>query len=53
MVCGVGRCGLTRTAETGETRVRTDYLNFDVSLCIQIKKKISIRRHWDCIFVEF
>jgi len=24
--------------ETGETRVRTDCLNFDASLCIQIKK---------------
>jgi len=38
--------------ETGETRVRTDCLNFDVSLCIQIKKQISIsgRRHWDYIF---
>jgi len=29
--------------ETGETRVRTDCLNFDVSLCIQIKKQNSIR----------
>jgi len=40
--------------ETGERSVRTDCLNFDVSLCIQIKKQISIggRRHgniflWD------
>jgi len=24
--------------ETGKTRVRTDCLNFDVCLCIQIKK---------------
>jgi len=41
--------------ETGETRVRTDCLNFDFSLCIQIKKQTSIRgrRHWDYIFVEF
>jgi len=41
--------------ETGETRVRTDCLNFDVSLRIQIKKTISIRgrRHWDYIFVGF
>jgi len=38
--------------ETVETRVRTDCLNFDVSLCPQIKKQISIRgrRHWDFIF---
>ena len=38
--------------ETSETRVKTDCLNFDVSLCIQIKKQISIRgrRHWDYIF---
>jgi len=28
------------TEETGETKVRTDCLNFDVSLCIQIKKQI-------------
>jgi len=30
-------------------------LNFDVFLCIQIKKQISIRgrRHWDYIFVGF
>jgi len=28
---------------TGETKVRTDCLNFDVSLYIQIKKQISIR----------
>jgi len=41
--------------ETGETRVRTHCLNFDVSLCIQIKKQISIRgrRHWDYIFAGF
>jgi len=42
--------------ETGETTVMTDCLNFDVSLCIQIKKKqISIkrRRHWEYIFVGF
>ena len=25
---------------TGEIRVRTDCLNFDVFLCIQIKKKL-------------
>jgi len=29
--------------ETGETRVKTDCLNFNVSLCIQIKKQLSIR----------
>jgi len=41
--------------ETGEPRVKTDCLNFDFSLCIQIKKKNSIRgrRHWDYIFAEF
>jgi len=41
--------------ETGETRVRTDCLNFDDSLCIQIKKQISIRgrRQWDYIFMEY
>jgi len=35
--------------EAGETRVKTDCLNFDVSLCIKIKKQILIRgrRHWD------
>jgi len=35
--------------ETGETRVRTDCLNFHVSLCIQIEKQIAIRgiRHWE------
>jgi len=27
--------------ETGETRLRTDCLNFDVYLCIQIKTQIS------------
>jgi len=26
------------TEETGETRVRTDCLNFNVLLCVQIKK---------------
>jgi len=38
--------------ETGETRIRTDCLNFDVSLCIQIKKQISVkgRKHWDYTF---
>jgi len=43
------------TEETGETKVRTDCLNFDVSLCIQIKKQISIRgrRHYHYIFVGF
>jgi len=37
--------------ETGETRVRTDCLNFDVFLRIQIKKQISIRgrRNWGYI----
>jgi len=41
--------------ETGETRVRTDCLNFDVALRIEIKKQISIRgrKHWDYIFVGF
>jgi len=41
--------------ETGETRIKIDCLNFDFSLCIQIKKQISIkgRRHWNYIFVEF
>jgi len=29
--------------ETGNTRVRTDCLNFDVSLCMQLKKQVSIR----------
>jgi len=28
--------------ETDETRVRTDCLNFNVFLCLQIKKQISI-----------
>jgi len=44
---------LMPTEETGETRVRTDCLNFDVSLYIQIEKQISIRwrRHWDYIFL--
>jgi len=37
--------------ETGETRVRTDCLNFNVSLCIQIlKNSIRGRRYWDYIF---
>ena len=38
--------------EAGETRVRIDCLNFDVYLCIQIKKQISIRgrKHCDYIF---
>jgi len=40
--------------ETNKTRVRTDCLNFDVSVCIRIKKQNSIRgRHWDYIFVRF
>jgi len=30
------------TEETGETRVRTDCLNFDVSLCIQLKNKFQL-----------
>jgi len=40
---------------TGESRVRTDFFNFDVSLCIQIKKQTSIRgrRHKEYIFVGF
>jgi len=29
--------------ETGETRVKSDCLNFGVSLCIQIKNQNSIR----------
>ena len=28
--------------ETGKTRVRTNCLNFDVSLCIRILKKIQL-----------
>jgi len=34
--------------ETGETRVRTDFFNVDVFLCIQIKKQFltRVRRHW-------
>jgi len=30
-------------------------VDFYVSLCLQIKKQISItgKRHWDCIFVGF
>jgi len=41
--------------ETGETRVRTGYLDIDVSLRIQIKKQISSRGrwHWEYIFVGF
>jgi len=40
---------LMPTEETRRSRVRIECLNFDVSLCIQIKKQISIRgrRHWD------
>jgi len=43
------------TEETGERRVRTDCLNFDVSMCIQIENQTAIRgrRHWDHIFVGF
>jgi len=46
---------VTPTEETGETKVRTDCSNFNVSQCIQSKKQISIRgrRHWDYIFVGF
>ena len=41
--------------ETGETRVRNDCLNFDVSLCIQTKKQISVieRSHWNYVLVGF
>jgi len=36
------------TEETGETSLRTDCLNFDVCLCIQSEKQISIKgRNWD------
>ena len=35
---------LTPTEETDEARVRTDCLNFDVSQCIQIKKKFNQRK---------
>jgi len=40
---------------TGETRVRTDWLNIDVALRIQINKQISIRgrRHWEYILWDF
>ena len=40
------------TEKTGETRVRKDCLNFDVSLCKEIKKQISVRgrRHWEYTF---
>jgi len=46
---------LMPTEETGETKVRTDWLNFDVSLCIQIKKQISVieKSHWKYVFVGF
>jgi len=46
---------LMPTEETGETRVSIDCLNFDVPVCIQITKQISIRGrwHWDYIFVGF
>jgi len=39
--------------ETGETRGRTDCLNFDLSQCIQIEKQLSIigRSHWDYTFM--
>jgi len=39
--------------EIREIRIMTDC--FDVSVCIQSKKRISIRgrRHWDYIFVSF
>jgi len=30
--------------ETRETRVRTDCLNFDVSLCVQIKNKFHLKK---------
>jgi len=33
---------LMPTEKTGETRVRTDCSNFDVSLCIQIKNKFQL-----------
>jgi len=40
---------------TVEARVRSDFLNFDVSHAYKIKNKFLIRgrRHWDYIFVEF
>ena len=43
---------LMPTAEAGESRVRSNHLNFYVSLCRQIKKQISVRgrKHWDYIF---
>jgi len=47
---------LMPTEKTGGIRERLIVcLNFDVFLCIQIKKQISIRgrRHWDYIFVGF
>jgi len=42
---------LIPTERTGVRRVRIDCLNFVFSLCMQIKKQISItgRRHWDYI----
>jgi len=36
--------------EIGKTRVRTNCLNFDVSLCIQVLKNSIRRRYWDYIF---
>ena len=41
--------------ETGETRVSTDCLIFDVSLCIYLEKTNfnQPRRHWNMFFVEF
>jgi len=41
--------------ESGETRLRTDCFNFDVSPCIQIKKQISFEEENIGItfFVEF
>jgi len=41
--------------ETGEKRVRTNCLNFGVSLCKQIQKQIAARgrKNWEYIFVGF
>jgi len=39
--CNIIACPMP-TEETGETKVRTDCLNFNVSLFIQIKKQYSI-----------
>ena len=40
--------------EAVKKRFRTDCLNFDVTVYIQINKQISIRgRHWDYTFVGF